>query len=307
MSKVSISYDRINRQADHSVAALINFGRRYVAAIDAMYPKYRADCNRNASLYTAEALENQRKEAKKEYSAQLLNTFNELWRDVGVEVDLMRDALASWVSEAGDPAFLAQISAYKDFGLSLSKTELEALISGAGGNYVCLRCLDKLAEKSGFRVSVPSVDDFGRDLEQIKRDFWGLRLYAPMGDGDALDLLPDMVTYNGMQMGRPTAGNVTLAWQGAKNLDKHLEEIRGRWSSNVQPMVTATEEAYGADQQDAQEEAERIKQENAEQRTTGEGVTVEATDTEAVELARKIGREVVQGKAQVVPGLAHYL
>ena len=305
--KMAVSYININKQADKSLAELINLGRRYVATIDALYPKYRADCNRNASLYTAEALENQRKEAKREYSAQLLNTFNELWGDVGVEVDLMRDALTAWVSEAGDPAFLAQISAYKDFDLTLSRTELEALVAGAGGSYVALRCLDRLAEKSGFRVSLPSVDDFGRDLEQIKMDFWGLRLYAPMGDGDALDLLPDAVAYNGMQMGRPNVGNVTLAWQGAKTLDKHLEEIRGRWSSNVQPMVSATEEAYGADQQDAEEEAERIKTENAEKRTTGEGVTVEATDTEAVELARKIGREVVQGKAQVVPGLAHYL
>ena len=307
MSKVSISYDRINRQADHSVAALINLERQYVAAVDALYPKYRADCNRNASLYTAEALENQRKEAKKEYSAQLLNTFDEMWRDAGVEVDLMRDALAAWVSEPGDPAFLAQISAYKDFGLTLSKTELEALVAGAAGNYVCLRCLDKLAQKSGFKVSVTSVDDFGRDLDQIRMDFWNLRLYGPVGDGDVLDLLPDAVSYSGMQMGAPTVNQATLAWQTARNLDAHLEEIRSRWSSSVQPMVTATEEAYGADQQDAQEEAERIKQENAEQRTTSEDVTVEATDSEAVELARKLGKDAAQGQAQVVPGLAHYL
>ena len=307
MSKISVSYEKINRQADRSIVELLNLKRRYVAFVDALHPKYRDACNRNRGLYTQEALENQRKEAKKEYSAQLLNTFNEMWRDAGVEVDLMRDALTAWVSEAGDPAFLAQIKAYKDFDLTLSRTELEALIAGAGGNYVCLRCLDKLAEKSGFRVSVPSVDDLGQDLEQIKWDFWGLRLYAPMGDGDATELLPDMVTYNGLQMGRPNVGNVTLAWQGTKNLDKHLKEIRGRWSSNVKPMVTAVEDAYGADQQDAEEEAERIKTENAEKRTTGEGVTVEATDTEAVELARKIGREVAQGKAQVVPGLAHYL
>lgn len=305
--KLSVSYLTVNKQADRSTVELFNLSRQYVAFVDALYPKYRADCNRNVSLYTAEALENQRKEAKKEYSAQLLNTFNELWRDVGVEVDLMRDALAAWVSEPGDPAFLAQISAYKDFGLTLSKTELEALVEGAGGNYVCLRCLDKLAEKSGLRVSVPSVDDFGRDLEQIKRDFWGLRLYAPMGDGDALDLLPDMVTYNGMQMGRPTAGNVTLAWQGAKNLDKHLEEIRGRWSSNVQPMVTKTEDAYGADQQDAQEEAERIKAEKEETRTTSENVTVESSDTDGVELARKMGQEIAQGQAKVVNGLTNYM
>ena len=64
---------------------------------------------------------------------------------------------------------------------------------------------------------------------------------------------------------------------------------------------------YGADQQDAEEEAERIKRENAEQRTTSEGVTVEATDSEAVALARKLGKDAAQGKAQVVPGLAHYL
>ena len=92
--KMAVSYININKQADKSLAELINLGRRYVATIDALYPKYRADCNRNASLYTAEALDNQRKEAKKEYSIQLLNTFNELWRDVGVEVDLMRETLA---------------------------------------------------------------------------------------------------------------------------------------------------------------------------------------------------------------------
>ena len=305
--KMAVSYININKQSDKSLAELINLGRRYVATIDALYPKYRADCNRNASLYTAEALDNQRKEAKKEYSIQLLNTFNELWRNVGVEVDLMRDALAAWVSEPGDPAFLAQISAYKDFGLTLSKTELEALVEGAGGNYVCLRCLDKLAQKSGFKVSVPSVDDFGRDLEQIKRGFWGLRMYAPMGGGDATELLPDMVTYNGLQMGRPTVGNVTLAWQGARNLDKHLEEIRGRWSSSVQPMVTVTEDVYGADQQDTQEEADRIKAEKEETRTTSENVTVESSDTDGVELARKMGQEIAQGQAKVVNGLTNYM
>lgn len=305
--KMAVSYININKQADKSLAELINLGRRYVATIDALYPKYRADCNRNASLYTAEALENQRKEAKKEYSAQLLNTFNEMWRDVGVEIDLMREALAAWVSEAGDPAFLAQIKAYKDFDLTLSRTELEALVAGAGGNYVCFRCLDKLAERSGFRVSVPSVDVLSKDLEQIKRDFWGLRMYAPMGDGDATELLPDMVTYNGLQMGRPTVGNVTLAWQGARNLDKHLEEIRGRWSSSVQPMVTVTEDVYGADQQDTQEEAERVKAEKEETRRTPENVTVEGSDTDGVELARKMGQEIAQGQAKVVKGLANYM
>ena len=305
--KMAVSYININKQADKSLAELINLGRRYVATIDALYPKYRADCNRNASLYTAEALDNQRKEAKKEYSIQLLNTFNELWRDVGVEVDLMRETLACWVSEPGDPAFLAQISAYKDFGLTLSKTELEALVEGAAGNYVALRCLDTLAHKSGFRVNIPSVNDFGRDLDQIRMDFWNLRLYGPVGDGDVLDLLPDAVSYSGMQMGAPTVTQATMAWQGARNLDKRLEEIKGRWANSVQPMVTVTEDVYGADQQDTQEEADRIKAEKEETRTTSENVTVESSDTDGVELARKMGQEIAQGQAKVVKGLANYM
>lgn len=305
--KMAVSYININKQADKSLAELINLGRRYVATIDALYPKYRADCNRNASLYTAEALDNQRKEAKKEYSIQLLNTFNELWRDVGVEVDLMRETLACWVSEPGDPAFLAQISAYKDFGLTLSKTELEALVEGAAGNYVALRCLDTLAHKSGFRVNIPSVNDFGRDLDQIRMDFWNLRLYGPVGDGDVLDLLPDAVSYSGMQMGAPTVTQATMAWQGARNLDKRLEEIKGRWANSVQPMVTVTEDVYGADQQDTQEEADRIKAEKEETRTTSENVTVESSDTDGVELARKMGQEIAQGQAKVVNGLTNYM
>lgn len=305
--KKTVSFEKINRQGDHSIVELINLARRYVAGAEALWPKYREACNRNQGLYTAEAMEKQKQEAKREYRTRLLDMFDELWRDVGVEVDLMRETLACWVSEPGDPAFLAQISAYKDFGLTLSKTELEALVAGAAGNYVCLRCLDKLAQKSGFKVSVPSVDDFGRDLDQIRMDFWNLRLYGPVGDGDVLDLLPDVVSYSGMQMGAPTVTQATMAWQGARNLDKRLEEIKGRWANSVQPMVTVTEDVYGADQQDAQEEADRIKAEKEENRTTSENVTVESSDTDGVELARKMGQEIAQGQAKVVKGLANYM
>ena len=253
--KMAVSYININKQADKSLAELINLGRRYVATIDALYPKYRADCNRNASLYTAEALDNQRKEAKKEYSIQLLNTFNELWRDVGVEVDLMRETLACWVSEPGDPAFLAQISAYKDFGLTLSKTELEALVEGAAGNYVALRCLERWPISLGS-VSIPSVNDFGRDLDQIR----GLLEFAvvwPVGDGDVPTFCP-MWFHSGMQMGAPLSPR--RQWPGRPPATwMRLEEIKGRWANSVQPMVTITEDVYGADQQDTQEEAERLK------------------------------------------------
>ena len=75
----------------------------------------------------------------------------------------------------------------------------------------------------------------------------------------------------------------------------------------MQPMVTVTEDVYGADQQDTQEEAERVKAEKEETRTTSENVTVESSDTDGVELARKMGQEIAQGQAKVVKGLANYM
>lgn len=305
--KTNVSYQQINRQSERSLTELLNLGRRYVAGVDALYPSYRADCKRNANLYTTEAMEAQRKQVQADYKRRLLNAFDELWRDAEIELDLMRDALAAWVSEPGNPAFLAQIGAYRDFGLDLSKTELEALVEGAGGNYVCLRCLDKLAGQSGYKVAVPSVDALGKDLESIRQDFWGLRLYAPLGEGDALDLLPDMVTIGGMQMGRPTINSVTIAYQTARNIEGHLAAVKGRWATNVLPVVTATAEVYGVDQQDVQEEAERVRAESNEHRTTSDTVTVDGAGDDGVKLARQMGQKMAQTNAQAAKGMEHYL
>ena len=56
-----------------------------------------------------------------------------------------------------------------------------------------------------------------------------------------------------------------------------------------------------------QEEAERVKAEKEETRTTSDNVTVESSDTDGVELARKMGQEIAQGQAKVVNGLTNYM
>ena len=63
--KKTVSFEKINRQGDHSIVELINLARRYVAGAEALWPKYREACNRNSSLYTAEAMEKQKQEAKR--------------------------------------------------------------------------------------------------------------------------------------------------------------------------------------------------------------------------------------------------
>ena len=63
MAKINVTYEKFSRQSENSLSELLNLKRRYVASADALYPRYRTDCNRNRDLYTAEALEAQSKQA----------------------------------------------------------------------------------------------------------------------------------------------------------------------------------------------------------------------------------------------------
>ena len=83
---------------------------------------------------------------------------------------------------------------------------------------------------------------------------------------------------------------------------KAVVEAGDTWSAAVVPEIGAYTDEKDEDGEvvstAAQQRAED-KLESAKQIQTDSG--------EAVALARKLGKDAAQGKAQVVPGLAHYL
>ena len=214
------------------------------------------------------------------------------------EIEKMRSALYAWIAEPANPAFLAQLRTYHDFDLRMEQIEIEAMAEQAAGNFVALRCLNAVAEKSGFHVNTPTLSDYIRDLDTIQRGFDALYLYAPQnGDGHSTDLLPNK-NYRGIDYGRPTSTDVSIAVAGAKALEGTLREIQERWSAHVQPTITKTEDLSADEVKDIV---------SAAARKTPDAVTVDQNGTEAEDEARRMGAEMAEADRRAAEGLKHYL
>ena len=173
----------------------------------------------------------------------------------------------------------------------------------AAGNFAALRCLNAVAEKSGFHVNSPTLTNYMRDLNTIQQGFDALYLYAPQnGDGHSTDLLPNK-NYRGVDYGRPTSTDVSIAVAGAKALERTLREIQERWSTHVQPTITKTED-LPADEVNDDEVNDIVR---AAARKTPDTVTVDQNGTEAEDEARRMGAEMAEADRKATEGLKHYL
>ena len=291
-----IKYTAVNKAAECAVKELINIKNRHIAGVNSAYSTYRQKWDDQA-VYQKEYFDKRVEEAKKRgiqhVREQLANTKTE----TAAQIKEMRSALYAWIREPADPAFLAQLRTYHDFDLKLEQVEIEVMAEQAAGNFAALRCLNAVAEKSGYHINFPSLTDYMRDLDAIERGFDALYLYAPQnGDGHSTDLLPNK-KYRGLDYGRPNETDVVLAGAGAKSLEGTLLEIQERWNNHVQPTITKTEQL-------ATDEVDDIV--NAAARKTPDTVTVDQNST-AEEEARRMGAEQADAARRAAEGLKHYL
>lgn len=124
-----------------------------------------------------------------------------------------------------------------------------------------------------------------------------LYLYAPQGDGHSTDLLPNK-NYRGIDYGRPTSTDVSIAVAGAKALEGTLREIQERWSAHVQPTITKTEDLPADEVKDIV---------SAAARKTPDAVTVDQNGTEAEDEARRMGAEMAEANRKANEGLQYYI
>lgn len=279
-----IKYTTTSKAANEAAKELINILHRHIAGVDAAYSTYAIEKDRNKGLYTEAALEAQAARAQESGRRTVAQQMEDTRAAVRDEVEKMRSALYAWIREPADPAFLAQLRTYHDFDLKMEQVEIEAMAERAAGNFVSLKCLNAVAEKSGYRVNIPTLPEYMGDLTAIERGFNALYLYAPTGDGHATDLLPNK-QYHGIDYGRPSATDVVISGTSAKNLEGTLREIQERWSNHVQPTITQTEDLPADEVNDIV---------SAAARKTPDAVTVNYNDTAAEDEARRMGAEQAQ-------------
>lgn len=293
-----IEYTTPSRATNEATKELINILHRHIAGVNSVYSTYTVERDRNKGLYTEAALAAQAVQAQESGRRAVTQQMEDTRAAVLAEIEKMRSALYTWIREPAAVDFLAQLRTYHDFDLRMERIEIEAMAEQAAGCYVALKCLNAVAEKSGYHVNTPTLPDYMKDLDTIQWGFDALYLYAPQnGDGHSTDLLPNK-NYRGIDYGRPTSTDVSIAVAGAKALEGTLREIQERWSAHVQPTITKTEDLSADEVNDIV---------NAAARKTPDAVTVDQNGTEAEDEARRMGAEQAEADRRAAEGLKHYL
>lgn len=177
--------------------------------------------------------------------AEIAQADAELASDLkALRIPKLKKCLTEYICESAPVAYMNTLKQYKDFGIKLTRQELEALIPGAQGNFTALRALAAIGQQSGYHVSVPDVDAYRADIDKLESLTAGPIMFP--GDGElhpAIECLGDVPVYNQAHKqvgtrGRPTATDLLMSRYAFTSVTDHLEETAERWKATFVPAIT---------------------------------------------------------------------
>lgn len=284
----------------------------YQSAVASALSAYRRDleaAKRTAAQYKDEAGElSRRKEGLIAAARSKVSEADKTLHDAVTMIYLpkLREALSDYVCKRADRGYMDSLRDVWDFDLSLSRAELAGYILGADGNYTALRALHAVAKRSGYRLTVPSADDYQGDIDRIERAVRVPVMYAPHDYlHEALEALSDRPVFRAdgsyYTTGRPDSVYLVLRKQEFESAMNAVTEAGTRWSVDFVPEITAFEPVKtddGGEITPEQQRAEAVK--DAAQR-------VGVSDTTAEQTAQRITQEQAEADRRAAEGLKHYL
>lgn len=213
----------------------------------AVFEDYRKNvkaATKEAAFYKDEVGElAKRKAALIADARQRIEVIDQRFADtVKAAVPKLRKELSGYLCKPADPDLLRQLKTHKDFDIKISRQELDAYIMQAAGNYTALRAIQKVAENSGFSVSIP--EGFEKELEAVERMGRTPSMYCPSDYvAEAQDVLSDVPVFRedgsvGNTMGRPGTVYLILREAGSKSDMQTLESMAAKWSTSFVPEIT---------------------------------------------------------------------
>ena len=284
---------------------------RYQAAVSSALSVYRRDleaAKRTAAQYKDEAGElSRRKEGLIAAARSKIGEAEKALLDAVTMTYLpkLREALSDYVCKRADRGYMDSLRDVWDFNLSLSRAELDGYILGADGNYTALRALQAVAKRSGYRLTVPSADDYQGDIDRIERAVRVPLMYAPYDyQHEALEVLPDRPVFRAdgsyYTTGRPDSVYLIMRKQEFESAMNAVTEAGTRWGVDFVPEITAFEPVKtddGGEITPEQQRAEAVK--DAAQR-------VGVSDTTAEQTAQRITQEQADADRRAAEGRKFY-
>lgn len=284
----------------------------YQSAVASALSAYRRDleaAKRTAAQYKDEAGElSRRKEGLIAAARSEISEADKALHDAVTMIYLpkLREAMSDYICKRADRGYMDGLRDLLTFDLTLSRAELAGYILGADNNYTALRALQAVAQRNGYRLTVPSADDYQGDIDRIERAVRVPVMYAPHDYlHEALDVLPDRPVFRAdgsyYTTGRPDSVYLVLRKQEFESAMNAVTEAGTRWSVDFVPEITAFEPVKtddGGEITPEQQRAEAVK--DAAQR-------VGVSDTTAEQLTQHVTQEQADADRRAAEGLKHYL
>ena len=223
----------------------------YKSAVNSVLADYRVGVEHAAS--EASAFKDEQAELDKR-KATLLNTArseiraadNELHDCVMQQIPKLREALSAYITEKPDSGFMEMLRDIKAFRLSMSRSELEALVPSAEGNFTALKALQSVANDNGYTLTTPDIAAFLDDVKALERAVRVPVMYSGDYAHEAVEVLDDRPVFRddnsvAYSLGRPSFTYLIMCKQELDGLINSLGEVADRWGGSFVPQLSELE------------------------------------------------------------------
>lgn len=302
----------MNKQVKQIFSDIYNEIMRYEATVAAVLSGYERDlgfAKAESAKYKDEAGELSNRKSRLVSAARSeIRAADKALHDAvtGDYIPKLRKELSAYVCGRADRQYVEVLRDFMDFGLRLTRPELDALILQADGSYTGLKMLSAVAEKSRFKMTTPSVDSFMEEIGEIENAVRVPLLWAPRDHlGSAADVMEDRPIRRpdgtvGGSYGRPDATSLLMSSMGLNQICKTILETGNRWAASFVPEITAfapMEDGDGQIVTPEQQHTEAVQEANAQ---------AVVKDTSAEDWARERATKRADNDAKAAAAMEKY-
>lgn len=307
----------MNKEVRGTIGAIRSKLNQHAASVDAAMSVYRRDleyAKREAAKYKDEAAELKERKARLVSSAraQIADADKELAESVKYHIGKLKEYVAEHIGEKPPRDFIDTLRIFKEFGLTMERSEVDSLILSAQGNYTGLRALSAVAKQcGGWQVSAPSTEAYNKQIARLNKFAEAPINYCSMDYvSEACDIY-DRVYYIRPDGSKYTVGErpstIHMITEAGLHTDlmQHLETMADEWGAAFIPQIESLENEY-----EKNEDGDTVivtPQEQHQRNIKDAAGQIEVKDNEAERAAAQIGQRRADADRQAKEILAKYL
>lgn len=210
---------------------------------DKAYRGYRAEKSRISERYAEKIAAEKLDRLRTDTRAELATADLCLKIAAGIFADELNGIILQQLQPGKSEKQLAGLRVLRDFGIRLSEQELRILLRDCD-SYVSQRALATIAEQSGFRMKIPALDVFAKDVDAVRGRFHEGMLYAPEGyDAEACEIYPSRPFFAADGSVYSWADQTDAVYFGlnraaADGAADFLADMLARWNGSFTPEIT---------------------------------------------------------------------